>query len=52
MEGERRLVAVVSVGDQELEVADVGAPLDAPQPVAAHLEVGRALGNHGAFAVV
>src|SRR5512132_3262882 len=54
VEGERGLVAVVAVGDQELRVGEAPARivLDAPEPVAARGEVRLAPGNLDRVAVV
>src|SRR5438105_1591171 len=52
VERERGLVAMVSVGNEELQVGDVGTALDAPEPVPSGGDVRCALRDLGARAVV
>ena len=52
VERERGLVAMMTVGDQQLQVGDVRPAADAPEAVAADLEVGRAVRDVRGRAVV
>ena len=52
VEGERRLIPVMSVRDQQLQSGDVGHAVDAPQAIATGFEVGRARRDRRRGAVV
>ena len=52
MERERRLVTMVTVRDQELQVGDIGDFVDAPEAISSRLEVRCAVGHPSGRAVV